>query len=83
MGPWYESLCENNPEVFVLDGALLETMKSANAEMLKELDEAIVEAEKDGGGELNLYYYCVYWVTWLIVIYSVYCVAVLCTSNDR
>ncbi len=51
MGPWYESLCENNPEAFVLDDAMLKTMRSANTETLKGLDEAIVEAEKDGGGE--------------------------------
>ncbi len=55
MGPWYESLCENNSEAFVLDEAMLKSMKSANAEMLKELDKAIVEAEKDGGGERKLY----------------------------
>ncbi len=57
MGPWYESLCENNPEAFLLDGAVLKAMKSANAETLKELDAAIVEAEKDGGGERKQYIY--------------------------
>ncbi len=57
MGPWYEFICENNPEAFVLDGAMLKAMKLANAETLKELDAAIVEAEKDGGGERKL---CIY-----------------------
>jgi len=47
MAPYYEDLCKDKG--WAVDKALLKKMKSANEKKLKELDEAISDAEKNLG----------------------------------
>lgn len=47
MAPYYESLCKDLK--WMLDGDLLNTMKKANEEELKRLDDVLEDAEKNLG----------------------------------
>lgn len=47
MAPWYQSVCSELD--WMVDETLLTLMKNKNAEQIKKLDEAIVDAEKNLG----------------------------------